>query len=62
MLKRLTPAGEAMILMEHRQGYAAKMEGGQAKNQPVRVSFVNGQRRTNLSDKIEDREQSTMQY
>ena len=30
------------------------MECGQDKNQPVRVSFVNGQRGTNLSDEVEE--------
>ena len=30
------------------------MEHGQTKNQPARVSFVNGQRGTNLSDEVEE--------
>ena len=45
VVQRLTPVWKATILVEHRQGHAAKMEGGQAKNQPV--SFVNGERGTN---------------
>ena len=42
MVERLTPARKTTFLVEHRQGHVVKMEGGQAKNQPV--SFVNGER------------------
>ena len=52
VLQHLTPATQNMILVEHKQGHAVKMEDGQAKNQPARVSFVNGQRGTNLSDEL----------
>ena len=41
MLQRLTPVTQDTILVEHRQGHAVKMEDGQAKNQPVRVSYMN---------------------
>ena len=52
MLQHLTPVTQNMILVEHRQGHAVKMEDGQAKNQPARVSFVNEQRGTNLSGEL----------
>ena len=42
MVEQLTPVWKTTILVEHRQGHAVKMEGGQAKNQPV--SFMNGER------------------
>ena len=44
VLQQVTPATKNTILLEHGQGYAVKMEGGQVKNQPARVSFVNGQK------------------
>ena len=47
MLLQVTPATQTTILVEHRQGHVVKMEDGQAKNQPARVSFMNGQRGTN---------------
>jgi hypothetical protein len=46
VLEQLTPATKTTILVEHRQGLAVKMDSGQAKNQPARVSF-NGERGTN---------------
>ena len=52
VLLQVTPATQTTILVEHRQGHAVKMEDGQAKNQPARVSFVNGQRGTNLSGEL----------
>ena len=52
VLQQFTPATQNMILVEHKQGHAVKMEDGQAKNQPARVSFVNGQRGTNLSGEL----------
>ena len=41
MIQHLTPAMQITILVDHGQGHAVKMENGQAKNQPVRVSFMN---------------------
>ena len=48
MLQQDTSAWKATILMEQRQGHAIQMERGQTKNQPARVSFVNGERGTNI--------------
>ena len=42
VLQQFTPATQNTILVEHRQGHAIQMEHGQGKNQPVRVSFMNG--------------------
>ena len=54
MLQQDTPATQNTILVEQKQGHAIQMEHGQTKNQPARVSFVNGQRGTNLSDEVEE--------
>jgi hypothetical protein len=40
VLEQLTPVTKATILVDHGQGLAVKMEGGRAKNQPVRVSWI----------------------
>ena len=42
--------------MEQRQGHAIQMEHGQTKNQPARVSFVNGERGTKIKVILQKRE------